>query len=923
MAMPSALRTLPESSTPDVAGYGEGMTDSVLGASGVDVALRDGSTIRIRATHPGDFDAVRAFLEGLSEQSRWLRFFGAGPNLDDAAKIAVTRGFSVSLVAVTGTDGHVVAHGMYVREAAGQAEVAFAVADEWQAHGIATMLLAQLAELAVAEDIHTFLALVMPGNHRMIDVFRQSGYPVDVRSEPDVIEVSFPTSLSSDGLRRFEERERMAAVAAVGHVLQPASVAVVGASRRRGTVGGEVLHNLVEGGFTGPLYAVNPQAREIDGVPAFPSVSELPEPVEMAVIAVPAAAVVDVARACGEFGVQALVILSAGFAEVGEEGAARQRELMEVCRATGMRVVGPNCLGVLNTDPATSLNATFSPGVAPPGRVAFASQSGAFGIAAIDLAAERSMGIASFVSAGDKVDLSGNDFLQYWEADERTDAILLYLESFGNPRKFGRIARRVTAAKPVIAVKSGRTAAGRRAASSHTGAMVAASDTTVDALFAHAGVIRTETIGEMFDVAGLLSRQPLPRGDRVAVITNAGGPGILCADALAAQRLRVEPLEESTQHALRALLPPEASVGNPVDMIASASAADYARVAELVLADAGVDAVISLFVRPLATRAQDVADALDEIARRDVAAETPLLSVYLGSDRPKPPPAGEPGVPVCATPEEAALALGHAVRHSRRRALPPDPPPDLEGLDLDAAAALVASSLGAGGGWLSPKDVERLLCAFGLPVAQSREVGTAQEAAEAAAELGGPVAIKAVAPGLLHKSDAGAVRLGVTGPAAAERAALEIEAAVRAAGHHAEGYLVQTMASAGTELIVGVVGDPAFGPVVAVGAGGTAAELIRDIQVRLAPLGRREAAEMIRSLRTFPLLDGYRGSPVADLAAVEDVVLRMSALAAAHPEIAELDCNPVIAGPEGALIVDARVRIAPPPERRPLGALDR
>jgi acetyl coenzyme A synthetase (ADP forming)-like protein len=889
---------------------------------GVDVALRDGSTVRVRHTRAEDRAPVREFLAGLSEESRWLRFFGAGVNLDDAAAVAVDDVRSFSLVAVTGADGRVIGHGIYVPEAPDAAEVAFAVADDWHAHGIATLLLAHLAEAAAAVGIDTFTAVVLPSNHRMIGVFRDSGYPVKVRSGPDEIEVSFPTSLTSEGRRRFEERERIAAVAAVEHVLRPASVAVVGASRRRGTVGGEVLHNLVAGGFTGPLWVVNPHADEIEGVRAVPTVGDLPEPVEMAVIAVPAAAVVDAASACAELGVRALVILSAGFAEVGDEGVARQRELMRVCREAGMRVVGPNSLGVVSTDPAISMNATFAPGAPPPGQVAFASQSGAFGIAAIDLAAERSIGLSAFVSAGDKADLSGNDLLQFWEADERTTAILLYLESFGNPRKFGQIARRVSTGKPVIAVKSGRTAAGHRAASSHTGAMVAASDTTVDALFAHAGVIRTETIGEMFDVAGLLSRQPLPAGDRVAVVTNAGGPGILSADALVAQNLRVEPLADATQRALRDVLPREASVGNPVDMIASASAEDYARVLELVVADPGVDAVISLFVRPLATRAADVAAAIESVTGRGVARATPVLAVFLGADRPVPPPPGQPGVPVFASPEEAARALGHAVRHARRRAAPPDPPPDLEGLDLDRAAAIVSSALGAGGGWLAPADVEGLLGAFGLPLVRSRQVTTAGEAAAVAAEFGGPVALKAIAPGLLHKTEAGAVRLALEGDAV-ERAANEMVAAVSAAGHRLEGYLVQTMAAEGAELILGVVGDPAFGPLVAIGAGGTVAELIRDIQVRLAPVGRREAVEMIRALRTFPLLDGYRGRPRADLAAVEDVVLRMSALAAAHPQVAELDCNPVIAGPTGALVVDARVRIAAPPTLRPVGALDR
>jgi acetyl coenzyme A synthetase (ADP forming)-like protein len=893
-----------------------------LASGGVDVALRDGSTIRVRQSRKDDWGAIREFLGELSEESRWLRFFGAGVNLDDAATVAVDDTRAFSLIGVTGADGRVVAHGIYVPERPGAAEVAFAVADELQQHGIGTLMLAHLADTAAAQGIDTFTAVVMPGNHRMISMFRESGYPVLVRAQPDEIEIEFPTSLTPEGRHRFERREQIAAQAAVDHVLRPASIAVVGASRRRGTVGGEVLHNLVAGRFTGPLYAVNPKADEIEGVRAFPSVGDLPEPVEMAVIAVPAAAVVETARACGVRGVRALVILSAGFAEVGEEGVARQRELMAVCRGAGMRVVGPNCLGVLNTDPAVSMNATFAPGTPLAGHVGFVSQSGAFGIAAIDLAGERSMGLSSFVSAGDKADLSGNDFLQFWQDDPGTRAILLYLESFGNPRKFGRIARQVSSSKPVIAVKSGRTAAGQRAASSHTGAMLAASDTTVDALFAHAGVIRTETIGEMFDVAGLLTRQPLPPGDRIAVVTNAGGPGILCADALAAQKLRVEPLAQGTQQALRAALPAEASVTNPVDMIASASAEDYARVLELVLADSGVDAVVSIFVRPLATRARDVGAAVAATAALPVAAAKPLLAVFLGADRPDAPPPGEPGVPVFGTPEEAALALGHAVRHARRRAAPPDPPPDLEGLDLDRAAAIVASALGAGGGWLEPADVHGLLRAFGIPLVRTEQVTTPAEAAEMAAELGGPVALKAIAPGLLHKTEAGAVRLGLEGEAV-QRAAEEMAAAVAAAGHEVAGYLVQTMAPEGAELIVGVVGDPAFGPLIAVGAGGTAAELIRDIQVRLAPLGRRETAEMLRALRTFPMLVGYRGRPRADVAAVEDVVLRMAALAAEHPEIAELDCNPVIAGPTGTLVVDARVRVAPPPERVPVGALDR
>ena len=640
---------------------------------------------------------------------------------------------------------------------------------------------------------------------------------------------------------------------------------------------------------------------------------------ELAVVAVPAGQVVDVARDCAAAGVRALVVLSAGFSEVGEAGERRQRELVAVCRAAGMRLVGPNCLGVINTDPAVSLNASFAPGVPPAGRVGFASQSGAFGIAALDLARTHGIGLSEFISAGDKADLSGNDFLRYWEADERTDVIALYLESFGNPAKFGRIARSITARKPVIAVKSGRSAAGQRAASSHTGALLAAADTTVDALFRHAGVIRTDTVSEMFQVAAVLSRQPLPQGNRVAIVTNAGGPAILCTDACEADGLRVEPLGEATRTALAAVLPAEASVTNPIDMIASATAADYECALEAVAGDPAVDSVIAIFVRPLATRAAGVVAAIRAVGDSPGGRRKPILAVFLGPDAPENV---EEGVPLFGSVEEAARALGHATRHARHRSAPPDPPAPMPAAESDQAAAVIADGLAAGGGWMSPAAAEALLRTVGLPVAESRSVTTPRDVRRAARELGGRVAVKATGPGLLHKSDLGAVRLDRTA-AGAERAAREMRSSLRAAGAAPEGFLVQRMASAGVELIVGVVGDPRFGPLVAVGAGGTTAELIGDVQVRLAPVGPREAAAMLSELRTFPLLDGFRGAPRADAGAVADIIERVAALAAAHPEIAELDCNPVVASSDGAVIVDARIRLVPAPDRPPVGALNR
>jgi acetate---CoA ligase (ADP-forming) len=893
----------------------------------VDVALRDGATVRVRPMDAGDENALRELLDGLSVESRWLRFFSAGSDLHRVARYMAElepekgRG----LVAVAGDPEHVVAHAAYVREAPGCAEVAFVVADEWQGRGISTVLLAHLSELASAEGIDTFTAVVLADNRRMIQVFRDSGFAVEVRSLPGELEIEFPAELGEEARARFEARDHVAAAAAVAHVLRPASVAVIGVSSRAGSVGAAVLRNLRSAGYTGRLAVIHPREDVVGGLPAYRSIADVPNPVELAVIAVPAAAVIEVARECGAAAVRALVVLSAGFGEVGRRGRDLQAELLDVCRASGMRLIGPNCLGVLNTAEDVGLNATFAPVAPPPGGVAFASQSGAFGIAAIAEAARRGLGLSSFVSTGNKADLSGNDLLRFWEDDEATDVIGLYLESFGNPRRFGQIARRVAARKPVIAVKSGRSAAGARAAMSHTGALLAASDSTVDALFRHAGVIRAGTVGELFDVAALLAGQPLPAGNRIGIVTNAGGPGIACADACEAAGLRVEPLPTKTRRRLARQLPAEATTTNPVDMIASASADDYQRALEALAADPSVDAVVAIFIPPLVTQALDVADAVRAASAATRAAGKPLLAVWMAQDDAALATlaGGVGGVPAYGTPEEAIRALAHAAGYARWRRTSAEPAGLSAGVDADAAAATVAQVLAEGGGWLVPDRVAELLTAYGIPQVAATVVATPAAVGRHAAALGGPVAIKAIAPGLVHKSDAGAVRLDIQGAAAATRATREIAAAVRAAGHQPVGYLVQPMAPHGVEMLVGVASDPDWGPVVACAAGGTAVELLGDVQSRLAPLNHDDAADMIRSLRTFPLLDGYRGAPRADVAALEDILVRISALAAAHPEIAELDCNPVLVATSGATVVDARVRIAPPPPARPYPSLDR
>jgi len=900
------------------------MTLAPACAGDVDVALRDGSTLHLRPVNAEDRSAIRAFLEGLSRESIGFRFFGA-VNLDWATdwSVEIDPAQRYALVATAGTEHTIVAHGAYIHTGEERAEVAFMVSDAWQGYGIATIMLAHLAAVAEEHGIAVFTAEVLPHNRRMIDVFRDSGFPVEQHAKSDIIEIELPTSLSPQALERFDERQQTAAIAALRSFLQPRSVAVIGASRRRRTVGGEILHNLLSGGFTGTVYPVNSGAvHTVQGRRAYARVRDLPEPVDLAVVAVPAAHVAEVARECAAAGVRGLLVISAGFAETGAEGLARQQELLRICRDSGMRLIGPNCLGVLNAAPDVRLDATFAERAPLPGRVGFLSQSGGLGIAILEAAERLGLGLSSFVSIGNKADISGNDLLEYWELDPGTDVVLLYLESFGNPRRFARIARRVSASKPIVAVKSGRSPAGARATSSHTGALVSASDVTVDALFRQAGVIRTDTMHELFDVAALLATQPVPRGNRVAIVTNTGGPGILCADACQAGGLEVVPLPESTRTRIAGFLAEEASLGNPIDMVATASAEDYRRTIEALAQERVCDAIVAIFVPPLVTRAKDVAHQIRLAAAQ--AEGITLTAVFMSSDgTPAEMSTGRTRVPSFAFPEDAARTLAHAAHYGRWRARPAGVLARLSGLDPRAAAAIVERALTAEPptGWLAPQDASALLRCYGLPLIATRVVPDADAAAAVWAELGVPVALKAVASGLLHKSDAGGVRLGLDGPAAVRAGAREIEAAVTRAGHRLEGLVVQPMATPGVELLLGVVHDESFGPVIACGAGGTSAELLRDIAVRITPLTDLDAREMLRSLRTFPLLDGYRGAPACDVAAVEDVLLRLSALVEAHPEIAELDANPVVVGPEGALIVDARIRLAPAPSQRSLPAL--
>jgi acyl-CoA synthetase (NDP forming)/GNAT superfamily N-acetyltransferase len=871
-----------------------------------DVVLRDGSTVRVRTVRRDDTSAVLAFLQGMSPESRRLRFFSAAADLSGAARWAASaeERDGVGLVATTGDPPTIVAHAAYEPIAPDRAEVAFEVADSLRGRGLGTILMAHLAGSARRHGITRFVADVLPENRRMLEVFREAGFPAEVTPTREGLGVELTTELSLAALERYEERERTAASAAVKHFLEPASIAVVGASRREGSVGAAVLRSILRSGFDGPVFPVNPHAAAIAGLTAYPSVADLPDAPELAVVAVPAPQVPGVARACAVRGVRALLVLSAGFAEAGAEGARLQEELLAVCRAAGMRLVGPNCLGVMSS--GHPLDATFVPHRAPPGGVALLSQSGGVGLALIEQAAVLGLGLSSFVSIGNRPDISVNDVLEYWEEDDSTQVVLLYLESFGNPRNFVRIARRLARRKPIVALRAGRSGAGARAAASHTGAVVAASDTGLEALLAQAGVVQATGLGELFDIGALFASSAPPAGNRVGIVTNAGGPAILCADACEAGGLVLPELSEDLRSRLEERLAVHASARNPVDMLAAAGPDDFERVLRALAASGEVDSVIALFTPALSATAAEVCHAIDVVAPE---LDLPVLRVVFGSDGVAQ---SETGAARFAYPEAAARALAAAARVADWRQAPADEPPVFDDVRVGDATEVLAAAVVEGDRWLTDTETTRLLEAWGVPLVETLHAATPAEAGRAAASLGGLAALKAVGEGIVHKTDLGAVQTGLAGEQAVRRAASAMSRRLRRRGLPPSGFLVQRQVTGGVEMLAGITADALLGPLIACAPGGTAVELIGDVSVRLAPIGAHDAAEMVRSLSTFPLLDGYRGAPKLDVAAFEAIVARLAALASAHPEIVELDCNPVVVLAQGAVVVDARVRVAPP-----------
>jgi acetyl coenzyme A synthetase (ADP forming)-like protein len=866
-----------------------------------DVVLRTGRTLRIRPIRAEDRKRLLDFFTRLSPETLHARFFDlcSPDRAMTFSPTVVDYNLEFGVVGESADEIVAVAHYFALKGQPKVAEVAFAIADNAQGSGVGTKLLEVLLAAARTHGIERFEAEVLVGNRRMLDVFQGMGFSVTTEVAAGAVHLSFPTASTLLTEQRAAERSQSAAAASMRAIFAPRSIAVVGASRRPGQLGNEIVRNLQATGYRGALYVVNPHASEVGSVPAFASLCAIESEVELAIIAVPAPQVEAVLDDCIAKKVAAVVIITAGFSETGEEGRALERRLLEKARGAGIRMVGPNCMGVINTDPATQMHATFSSVFPPRGNVAMSSQSGALGLAVLDYARALHIGFSTFISVGNKADVSGNDLIQYWADDPRTDVILLYLESFGNPRKFAEIARRVGRTKPIVAVKAGRSAAGARAASSHTGAL-ATSDAIVDDLFRQSGVIRTRTLEDMFDVASLLANQPLPAGSRVAILTNAGGPGILAADACAANGLELVELCKETTAALRTFLPAAASVGNPIDMIASASADQYRRSMDLLLADTNVDAVIVIYIPVLPTEAPDVAAAIRAAA---AATRKTTLATFMSAS-------GIPGplapVPAFAFPERAVNALALATRYAEWRLRPAGQIIAYDDFDVMRLRALVDEKIALGGGWLEPPATADFLAAAGIAAPKSTSVTTSEEATEAAMCLGFPVALKAYGPTLLHKSELGGVKLALGDESAVDAAYQELAITL---GQAMTGAIVQPMVAGGVEMMVGVTFHPTFGHVLACGAGGTLVELLSDVAFRIQPLTDEDADELIAGLRCARLLRGFRGAPPSDTAALREVILRVSALLDICPEIRELDLNPLMVLDRGVSAVDARIRV--------------
>lgn len=871
----------------------------MMSPGGVRALLKDGRVIQVRAMRPSDVEDVLALHLRLSEKDRYHRFFGTSTTVFAPISKRITRTPDNKHAALGAyLDGTLIGVAHYeVLADPTTAEVALVVDGTAQAHGLGTLLLEHLASYARRHGVTRLVADVLADNRRMIQVFLDAGmaYRMTTTGPERHIEISLDED--EKFAAAVDERDRVADVASLAALLRPASIAVIGAGRRPGGIGHAVLRNLLDGGYRGTLTAVNPHTDEIIGVPCVRSVADVPEPPDLAVVCVPADGVPAAVEQCGRSGVRAVVVISAGLS--GTDLSAR---VLDSVRRHGMRLVGPNCIGVVNTEPAVGMDATFIRGAIPAGRVGVVSQSGGVGIALVELLGALGLGVSTLVSTGDKYDVSGNDMLLWWRHDPNTSAAVLYLESFGNPRKFSRLARGLARTKPVIAVRSAESDVAQAAAASHTAA-AATPAVTRDALFEQAGVIAVDTVSEVTDLLAALSWQPLPVGNRVAILSNAGGSGVLAADACVHSGLVVPRLEDDTRAKLAGLLPAQASLANPVDTTAGVGADTFGACLDVLLASGEIDAVI---VAGVPTALADPITAVAPLARTSTK---PVLVVRPGQLA-SVTGLGDDDIPATASfadPAAAAAALGRITRYAAWRRTPSGETARPPGIRVPDARDLVRTFLAAqpDGGWLGPAATMRLLGHFGIPVVRTVEARTADQAAASLRELGGPVAVKAIAAGVLHKARAGGVVLGIADEDGVRNA---FAGFAERFGTALQGVLLQPMAEPGRELIVGVDSDDVFGPLVVFGLGGTDTDLIADRTARLTPLSDVDAERMVHGLRSSAALFAPGGLPADGLV---DILQRVSALADAFPELAELDLNPVVVRPAGCQVLDARVRLLP------------
>ncbi|MEV6862594.1 GNAT family N-acetyltransferase [Streptosporangium subroseum] len=852
-----------------------------------DVVLSDGGTAHLRPIRPADADRLRSFYSRLSDESIYFRFFGPRPRLSDREITWFTNVDYVDRVALIATIGtEMVAVIRYDRIEPGEAEVAFLVEDAHQGRGVASVLLEHLAATAREQGISRFVADVLPANQKMMAVLKQVGYTAQSRFADGVVRMTLDLAPTDTAQEVTTSREHRAESRSIERLLSPGSVAVIGAGREPGGVGQTVLRNLLGADFAGPVYPVHREARAVAGVRAYPSVTAIDGEVDLAVLAVPADGVIEVVKECAEKGVRGLIVVSSGFGETGPEGRARQDELVRIARAYGLRVVGPNCLGIANTDPAVRLNATLAATIPGRGRVGFFSQSGALGTALLQRVAQRGMGISSFVSAGNRADVSGNDLLQYWEEDPQTDVILLYLESLGNPRKFARLARRISRRKPIVVVKSGGTTQG--VPTGHAAPVLRLPDTVLSSLFEQAGVIRVDDLIQQFDVAQLLAYQPLPAGPRVGLVSNSDALALLAVDACVSAGLEPEP---------------------PVNLGAGAGAAEFGTALSSLIPD--VDAVVAIYMPPIPAHADEVAA---ELLRVSLECGKPVLATFEGKiGMPRELRVGtapqKGSIPSYAAPEEAVRALAHVVRHARWLERPAGAHEEIEGVDTEAARRLVLAELGE---TPSEIDASELLACYGLTVWPAEVVESPEEAVAAAGRLGWPVVLKAADPEAAKR--AGTVRLGLSGADGVRDAFADL---TRQLGPDAVLAVQRMVPQPAVPTVARVLEDSGFGAVVSFGLGEITARLLRDEAYRLAPLTREDAAALVRSPRAAPLLFGEYGYPPVAVEALEDLLIRLGQLAEDLPEVARIDLDPVLVGESEVIVLGARAVLSSPRGPRP------